>query len=189
MAVGSGGPGRRFQKGQSGNPKGRPKKGDSFTDILTAMASVKDVRTQDGKVLDRKTALCEMMWANTLREKDTYAAKFLIERMEGKVPLPLQGPPDEDGNPTPVAIIQTVERLSLDDWRKLYSEHTNTSGSPSPAKPKPSRAQPTSSSSEEPREEGKATSSSGTISRITKNGEKRGKASSSGGRTKSSTRS
>ena len=111
-----------------------------------------------------------------------------FERLEGKTPLTLQGPDDDDGNPTPVAVIQTVERMSLDDWRKAYSNE-NTSGVHSPDKPKPSPAPRRRSSSEEPREEGKATSSSGTTSRTTKNGAKHGKGSSSGGRTRSSTKS
>ena len=189
MSVGSNnGPGNRFKPGQSGNPKGRPKKGESYSDILAQMAAIKDIRLGDGTLIDRKTALCEMMWTKALRDKDTYAAKFIIERLEGKTPLTLQGPDDDDGNPTPVAVIQTVERMSLDDWRKAYSNE-NTSGVHSPDKPKPSPAPRRRSSSEEPREAGKATSSSATTSRITKNGGKPGKGSSSGGRTRSSTKS
>lgn len=184
MAAGSNvGPGHRFQKGQSGNPKGRPKKGESYTDLLTQMAAIKDVRLSDGKLIDRKTALCEMMWQKAIRDRDTYAAKFIIERLEGKTPLTLQGPDDEDGNPTPVALIQTVERMSLDEWRKAYSE--NTSGSPSPDKQKPSPAPRPKSSSAEPKEAARATTSSATSSRTTKNGAKPGKGSSSGGRTRS----
>ncbi|RYX86622.1 hypothetical protein EON83_00120 [bacterium] len=50
-----------FKTGQSGNPKGRPPKSRALTDILAKAGSVK-VTSLDGKPLDRKNALAEMIW-------------------------------------------------------------------------------------------------------------------------------
>lgn len=52
-----------FQKGQSGNPKGRPRKGKSFCDILNAelkkqKQQMTNHTTGEVRTIDGKTALC-----------------------------------------------------------------------------------------------------------------------------------
>ena len=146
--------GRPFKPGQTGNPKGRPKKGESMTDILGELAGIKDVTLPSGEKVTRKRALVERLWAKAIRDGDTTAIKFIIERLDGKTPQVIQGPDDEDGNPIPVAVVQVVRKRSIDEWQQEYTSR-QSSGSPSPDKPKPSRARRSSSSSEGQREEEK----------------------------------
>jgi len=138
--------GRPFQKGKSGNPRGRPKKGESMTDILGELAGIKDVTLPSGEKVTRKRALVERLWAKAIRDGDTTAIKFIIERLDGKTPQVIQGPDDEDGNPIPVAVVQVVRKRSIDEWQQEYTSR-QSSGSPSPDKPKPSRARRSRSSS------------------------------------------
>lgn len=138
--------GRPFKPGQTGNPKGRPKKGESMTDILGELAGIKDVTLPSGEKVTRKRALVERLWAKAIRDGDTTAIKFIIERLDGKTPQVIQGPDDEDGNPIPVAVVQVVRKRSIDEWQQEYTSR-QSSGSPSDDKPKPSRARRSRSSS------------------------------------------
>lgn len=50
-----------FQPGQSGNPKGRPKKGRALAEILQRTGNKKIVGP-DGKQISRKQYLADMLW-------------------------------------------------------------------------------------------------------------------------------
>jgi hypothetical protein len=58
-----------WKKGVSGNPNGRPKKGETFTDILNAE-------------YDKRTLL-DRMWARAIEEDDFQAMKYLMDRWDG----------------------------------------------------------------------------------------------------------
>lgn len=58
-----------WKKGESGNPQGRPKKGETFTDILNASYSKED--------------LLEKMWQRAMTEDDFQAMKYLMDRWDG----------------------------------------------------------------------------------------------------------
>ncbi len=68
-----------FQKGQSGNPKGRPKKGQTMADALRTVPN----KTQDGK--QNKRAVAEKL-VEMARGGNLEAMKLLFERVDGKVP-------------------------------------------------------------------------------------------------------
>ena len=73
-----------FKPGQSGNPRGRPKKGSSFTEILVALGNTKDV-TKGEKMITRKQALAEKLWQLALKgEGDLAAMKYLYDREGGR---------------------------------------------------------------------------------------------------------
>lgn len=71
----------RWKPGQSGNPKGRPKRGETYRDILHEFFAADD----DGKT--RKQRLIESMYRKATEDGDVPAAKLLLSYAEG---LPAQ---------------------------------------------------------------------------------------------------
>ncbi len=78
-----------FQKGQSGNPKGRPKKGAAMADAVRTVLN----KNRDGK--QNKRAIAEKL-VQMAREGNIEAMKVVFERVDGKVPQTnvLQGAED-----------------------------------------------------------------------------------------------
>ena len=67
-----------FKKGQSGNPKGRPKRAKCIPDILRKITSEKD---KDGVT---KLNLILNNVVNEAIKGDTWSIQFIADRMEGK---------------------------------------------------------------------------------------------------------
>lgn len=71
-----------FQKGKSGNPHGRPKKGETLTDILYRTGDT-EVEISPDKRLTRKEILIERLWVLALNG-DMKAIQYIFDRIEGK---------------------------------------------------------------------------------------------------------
>ena len=69
--------GKGFKPGQSGNPKGRAKKGNAIADILNELLEKK----KDGKTV--RTQILEKVTTMAL-SGDRWAVEFLADRTEGK---------------------------------------------------------------------------------------------------------
>ena len=68
-----------WKPGQSGNPKGRAKKGETLTDILLEVGK-KKIGKKDQKLL-----LAEKAWDLALKnDGDLKAIQFIFERIDGK---------------------------------------------------------------------------------------------------------
>ena len=70
-----------FKQGQSGNPRGRPKRGQSFADALRSALKERDPQT-------KQTALTRVADAAVRKALagDMGAIAFIAERLDGKVP-------------------------------------------------------------------------------------------------------
>ena len=139
------GKGRPFVKGQVANPRGRPKKGQSITEIIAEMAGKKDFHASNGTPIERRRALADKLWHLAIEEGEVSAIRCILDRMDGKETLPINID-GAGGGPVPVFV--TIEKRSVEEWERIYHQQTDGSGAPSPASPKQSPARPSSSSSE-----------------------------------------
>jgi hypothetical protein len=68
-----------FTKGQSGNPAGRPRKGQSLTEALEKALKKK---REDGKKTSE--ALTGVLIDLAIKEKNIAAIKYIMDRIDGK---------------------------------------------------------------------------------------------------------
>jgi hypothetical protein len=93
-------PGRPFAKGESGNPRGRPPKGESLTGVL------KEVMGEEGKVLAAEKLLA--MATGKGRQKPYFPAlKYLFDRIDGE-PVKAIAAAVENWSP-PVVVVSRKE--------------------------------------------------------------------------------
>ncbi|HLZ71454.1 MAG TPA: DUF5681 domain-containing protein [Dehalococcoidia bacterium] len=80
--------GRPFARGQSGNPRGRPRRGAAVADFLRY--ELARPTGEDGKAT-RAQELARVLVAKAL-DGDVAAIRTVLERVDGKVPEPLMLP-------------------------------------------------------------------------------------------------
>jgi len=78
----------RFQPGQSGNPKGRPRNAKGVKELLAKIGREK----VDGKNGKRKTRFEEVLRQvySAAEDGEAWAVQFIADRTEGKVPQAVQ---------------------------------------------------------------------------------------------------
>jgi hypothetical protein len=93
--------GRPFRKGQSGNPKGAPKRGESWAEIIKRIGDMTPVEAADharaianklrvmGDAITLKEAVVVRVYASLLFEPTSSLLNTFMERAEGKVTEPI----------------------------------------------------------------------------------------------------
>jgi hypothetical protein len=72
-----------FTPGQSGNPRGRPRKNKTLTDLLS---KYRNAKIEEGKYKGMKAqdALIKEIWRCAIFDRDMVAAKYIFDRLDGK---------------------------------------------------------------------------------------------------------
>ena len=91
------GTGHKWQPGQSGNPKGRPKTGKRLTDVLRR---VLDEPTAEGRT--KADDLAETLW-KLAEQGNLDALKYIYDRLDGK-PVETQQLSGAEGGPVRVTL-------------------------------------------------------------------------------------
>lgn len=107
--------GRRFQPGQSGNPKGRPKKEDTWKYIFSTLLELEDVAMPDGSKITRKQAIALRMIQEAMKGR-VEAANFIGKYTEDQEPTSIS--PLESGRNPLVCEIFTMKKETLESWNK-----------------------------------------------------------------------
>lgn len=100
--------GHRWQPGESGNPKGRPRKQRALSALLRTVGGT---HTEEG--LLKRRALAEKVWELALKG-DLDAAKIIYEYCDGK-PVQRQEVTGAGGGP-----IETKQVFDYDAYAKLF---------------------------------------------------------------------
>jgi hypothetical protein len=89
----NGGTLKPFKKGQSGNPKGRPK---GLTTFKVSLQKILDAEIEvDGLMTNGRDALCSILFKKAIGEGDMKAISEIMDRTDGK---PLQATLNVDAN-------------------------------------------------------------------------------------------
>jgi hypothetical protein len=102
----------KFQKGISGNPKGRPKKGQTMTDVLR-MAMESPVTGPNGNKMTLKEAMASKL-IELAASGESWAIKYIYDRIDGS-PRQVTELTGEEGDPIQVHFVSPKE-MDTDNW-------------------------------------------------------------------------
>ena len=95
-----------FKQGQSGNPRGRPKKGETLTDLLRekieTTKTTREKLTRKEKIIEKLIALAEA--------GDLLALRYLFDRLDGR--------PKESFELTNSAVDQKLKEIMINNSGK-----------------------------------------------------------------------
>ncbi len=107
----------RFTKGQSGNPKGRPKGTQNLrTDLSEELSELIRVREGDHEItVSKQRALLKTLTARAL-QGNTRAAQLVLDLVWRVI--------EREATPEPVAELTPEDQAILDDWFEANAKQT-----------------------------------------------------------------
>ena len=107
----------RFTKGQSGNPRGRPKGTQNLrTDLSEELSELIRVREGDHEItVSKQRALLKTLTARALKG-DTRAAQLVLDLVWRVI--------EREATPEPVAELTPEDQAILDDWFEANAKQT-----------------------------------------------------------------
>ncbi len=112
--------GRRFKPGQSGNPKGRPKKENTWKYIFDTLLAIEDVIMPDGSKITRKQAIAIRMVQEAL--KGSIGAVNLICKYTDSSEQPTAlNATDFKSNPV-TSKVYMVHKETIESWNKRLQQ-------------------------------------------------------------------
>ncbi len=107
----------RFTKGQSGNPKGRPKGTQNLrTDLSEELSELIRVREGDHEItVSKQRALLKTLTARALKG-DTRAAQLVLDLVWRVI--------ERETTPEPIADLTPEDQAILDDWFEANAKQT-----------------------------------------------------------------
>ncbi len=106
----------RWKKGESGNPNGRPKKDICLTSLLKKLLDEVPEGEKGGRTWAQLIALVLVRGA---LKGDRFLIEMVLERVDGKVPQPLQHSGPNEG---------PIEMSLIDALHKKAKEHKEAKG-------------------------------------------------------------
>lgn len=79
-----------FKPGQIGNPKGRPKKGNTIADMMNVYLNGKELNPKTGQRMTRKEILVRAMVASAMKGNSS-SMRLIWERMDGMLTPEMKG--------------------------------------------------------------------------------------------------
>ena len=70
-------------KGRTNNPKGRPRKNNTLTELLAKYGASK-IESGEFAGMKARDAIVKMMWQRALYKEDLAAARYIFDRVDGK---------------------------------------------------------------------------------------------------------
>ena len=103
----------QWKSGQSGNPNGRPRKGNTLNEILEKDGK-RLIDDEDGKRRSRLKVLSRRLWDLAL-SKDITAIKYVCDRLGGRPTEKVEVVGDEGG---PIGVVFLPEKVTPEQWIK-----------------------------------------------------------------------
>ena len=121
-----------WEKGQSGNPNGRPKKDYSINERVRRFFESKEADEETGELVERIDLLIKDTWRNA-RKGDFQAQRYLMDRLGGRPTEKVEISGDEN---KPLGIVFLPMQKTPEEWindrtnRKGVESTTETADSP-----------------------------------------------------------
>lgn len=115
---------------ESGNPNGRPKKGESLRDLIIEYGLKKAEDKENKHKLSNKQFLVKRIWESAIRTVDPAIVKQVLDRHDGSVPTEVKMEPIKTTSDT-----MDLESMPAELQEQYHAEQLEKLREKKPAKP------------------------------------------------------